>query len=290
MTNQIEIYNVKALLTREFINDKVSIENLLAEIGNLKSLIFDLDSPEGVKDAKSLKTKSNKFIKEFKEFCDPLEEEGRNIAKIRSEVKLTLERIVDEKLLPISEREEWIKTLKYKLFIPSLDANSNSNKITEMDGYDNYDWMAFRKEATQLIVQHRNFLSKEKIGFDENARLAKEAEEQARIAREEQLRLEGEVRVHAEAQKAIDAADRRADQAKSEAEAEIRREMEARKSLELKKQAEEAAKTANIGHQAKIHNEILKDLSEVFPGTQEEAKALIKAIVNGKIKNLKVTY
>lgn len=41
---------------------------------------------------------------------------------------------------------------------------------------------------------------------------------------------------------------------------------------------------------AKIHNEILLDLSEVFTGSLSEAKELIKAIAKGKIRNLKIVY
>jgi hypothetical protein len=54
--------------------------------------------------------------------------------------------------------------------------------------------------------------------------------------------------------------------------------------------------TNNKEHQAKIHNEILEDLKDVTATFEDEcvgydnAKAIIKAIAQGKIRNLKIIY
>jgi hypothetical protein len=44
-------------------------------------------------------------------------------------------------------------------------------------------------------------------------------------------------------------------------------------------------------HQAKIHNEVVKDLLKYFDKiSQEQAKDIVRLFVMGKIRNLKINY
>jgi hypothetical protein len=94
--NEIQLYTIKTTLNREFLINQESIDRLLFQIEGLKNLKFDFSNKAGIKEAKMLKTNANKFIKKFKDFCDPLEEEGKKIASTRSRVKLALEKTVVE--------------------------------------------------------------------------------------------------------------------------------------------------------------------------------------------------
>jgi hypothetical protein len=227
MTNTIiKFENLELELAREFLTNEDNIKKIQSQIDDLKNNVYDFSTIEGIKQAKELKTKANKFIKELKEFCEPLEADGKKIADARSKIITKLstgkDAVVEQILSPIYEREDKIKLIKSKLFIPSLNAGANIEKLKEVENLKNFQWLAFKEEAEKLIEQHEQFLLNEKIKFDNDARLAKEAEEKARLERENQLKIEAENRAKQEAQKAIDEANRRAEQAKLDAENRIK--------------------------------------------------------------------
>lgn len=293
MNEIIKIENVELTLGREFLTNEENIKKIQIQIEGLKSMVFDFSTKEGVKQAKELKTKANHFVKNLNEFCKPLEAEGKAIADARSAINTKLvsgkQNVIDEILKPVSEREDKIKLIKSKLFLTSHNAASNLEKLAEVESLENYEWLAFSDEALPLIEQHKTFLLNEKIKFDAEAKAAAEAAEAARIARENQIKAETEARVKAEAQKQIDEANRRAEQAKIDAERRLEAETRNKIQEEAKLKTEEEAKAKNVQHQAKIHNETLEDMMSV--GMDEEsAKNLIKSIVKGQIRNLKITY
>ena len=281
MTTEITINNIKVPTTREEVSDRKNIDKLLESIKDLGNIVLDFSTPESIKESKKFRSDSNKFIKEFKEFCDPLEEEGRTVAKTRSEVKLTLEKIVDTKLNPILERENKLKAIKDKLFIPSSDVNSCNAKLAELKALDDYDWFGLKDEALPVINQSKTFLENELLGFEKAAKEKAEAEEKARLENEQRIRDEATAKAKADAQKAIDEANQRAEQA----------EAKIIPVVEVKEALKPAPVNLTKIHQAKIHNEILEDLLKYFDKINEDqAKDIIRLFASGKIRNLKIIY
>ena len=283
MSKEIVIYNIPSIpKVREDITKRENVDKLLSNINDLNNVILNFDSPESIKESKQFKTHANKFIKEFKEFCDPLEEEGKFIAKTRSEIKLKLEKIVNDKLQPISERENNLKKLKDRLFIPSLNIEACKNKLSELDQLNNYDWFGLKDEALPIINQSKTFLQNELIGFEKAEQERIELEEKARIEREQAIRLEAENRAKEQAQKAIDEANKRAEIAEQKAQ-EI-----------TKPEVKQVIANSNIEHQRKIHNEILEALIKL-PCQSDcnfaiDMKFIIKAIAKGEIPHLFIKY
>lgn len=296
----LKISDCSLELKREIITNEANINKFIDGIKAFKTRVFDFSTKEGIKEAKELKTEANKFLKELKEFCDPLEADGKKVAEARSKITTTLasgkEAVIDQILAPVLEREEKIKVIKSKLFVPSLDSNSNAAKLAEIESLKDYKWLAFEEEATQLIEQHKSFLSNEKIKFDEQERLAKEEAEKARVAREEAIRIEAETKAKLAAQKEIDEANARVAAIKAEAEKKIEEVKNAITNDISKLQEPVKATVGSFStskdkeHQAKIHNEILKDLADFGLNNEDFSKDLIKAIAKGKIRNLKIIY
>lgn len=286
---EITIYDIKVPTQREEVCNRDNINRLLENIKALKNNVLKFDTKEDIKESKAFKTNANKFIKEFKEFCDPLEEEGRIIAKTRSEVKLTLEKIVEEKLAPIVEREEKLKRVKDKLFISSSDIESCKTKLADLKALDGYEWFGLKDEALPLIQQSTTFFENELLGFEKAAKEKAEAEEKVRIERENLIKEQAKLEAERAAANAIADANRRAEQAEAEAKRKVEQEARDKASAEAKLKAEEELKTKNKDHQARIHNEILADL-DMFIGDVELKKEIVRAIAGGKIRNLKITY
>jgi hypothetical protein len=250
-----------------------NVDKLLNQINDLNNIVFDFTKEDNINQAKDFKKNANKFIKEFKSFCDPLEEEGKKIAKTRSNIKLTLEKIVEEKLYPLKEREEKIKAIKSKLFIPSSDVYSCKSKLQDLNDLNNYAWLAFEEEATTLITQSKNFLENELIKFEKEEQERIEVEKKAKKEREEQIVKEAEERA------------RREEREKIEKEKQLKEQEESRIKLE------EERKKNDIDHKREIHSNILEDISSLdLDINYEQGKSIVKAIVNGKIKHLTIKY
>lgn len=291
MTNEITIYDIKVPTQREEVCNRENINRLLENIKALRNNVLKFDTKEDIKESKQFKTNANKFIKEFKEFCDPLEEEGRIIAKTRSEVKLTLEKIVEEKLAPIVEREEKLKMIKDNLFIPSGDIKSCEFKLHNLKALDGYDWFGLKDEALPAIQQSITFLDNELLGFEKAAKEKADAEEKQRLERENLIKEQAKLEAEKAAANAIAEANKRAESAEKVAKEKVEQEARDKADAEAKLKAEEEAKTKNKDHQAKIHNEILEDLLKYFDKINEEqAKDIIRLFASGKIKNLKIIY
>ena len=294
MTDIIKIENLELQLAREFLVDENNIKRFQTEIENLKNNVYDFSTLEGIKEAKELKTKANKFVKELKDFCEPLEADGKKIANARSAITTKLatgkDAVIEQILAPVYEREDKIKLIKNKLFIPSLNAGSNAEKLAEVESFANYNWLAFEEEAKKLIEQHKTFLSNEKIKFDEEARLAKETEAKAKQETENQIRLEAEKKAEEKFKQDADKIEKeKQDAIKDAIKAEQdKNEAEKRKQEAEKQEAEKLAK--NKEHKAKIHNEILESLKNHIVLEEDLAKEIIKAIAKGEIKNLKIIY
>ena len=292
MKQVLVLGNAEVFLMKEFLTNENNIKTIQKQIDELKNNVYDFSTMDGVNEAKELKTKANKFVKELKEFCEPLEADGKKIANARSAIttKLTTgkDAVIDQILAPVYEREDKIKLIKSKLFIPSLNAGANAEKLAEVEAFNNYDWLAFKADAELILSQHKAFLLNEKIKFDNEAKIALEIETRSRQEKENQMRLEAEARANAVAELKIKQEYERLEKEKDNAIRAEQDKIEAEKRrAELEAQeAERLAKSRD--NQVKIHNEILQDL-EKFVDT-EKAKELIKAIAKGEIKNLKIIY
>lgn len=180
-----------------------------------------------------------------------------------------------------------------------------------------------RIEAESRAIAEANRIEKERIAREEQIR--KEAEERARreaaekIEAEKQRALKAEADAKAAAEKAerdrIAAEERakmeaeRAEQARIAAlkkaeedkqyaikkaqedaamEARTRKEAEEREAARIKAEADK--KAANKAHQAKINNEILADLMSFGQIPPEIAKEIIKGVVGGKIRHMRIQY
>jgi len=296
MTNIIKIETLELTLAKEFLTDTANIAKIQKDIDGLRKIAFDFSTKEGIKQAKELKTNANKFIKELKEFCEPLEADGKKIADARSAISTKLStgknNVIDEILAPITEREGKLKSIKEKLFIPSLDAASNAAKIAEIESLKDYKWLGFEEEALPIIEKHKQFILNEKIKFDEQEKLAKEAAEKARIEKEEAIRVEAEAKAKLAAQKEIDEANARAEKAKADAETKIEEiKKEITKDLQEWPNVQDFVKSDDKAHKAKINNEIVQDLLKFFDKINEEqAKDIVRLFAMGKIRNLKIIY
>ena len=114
MNEIIKLETLELELAREFLVDENNIKKLQTQIDELKNNVYDFSTAEGIKQAKELKTKANKFVKELKEFCEPLEADGKKIANARSAITTRLatgkDAVVEQILAPVYEREDKIKS------------------------------------------------------------------------------------------------------------------------------------------------------------------------------------
>jgi len=295
MKEIIKIENLQIELSKDFLTNPENIKKIQDGIKALEKNVYDFSTESGIKEAKELKTRANKFVKELKEFCDPLEADGKKIAEIRSSIstKLTTgkDSVIDKILAPVYLVEDKIKTLQTKRFIASLNAQDNLNKINEIESLKDFNWLAYKDEALTLLEQHKTFLDNEKIKFDKEAEDKRIAEENARLEREEKIRADAKEKADNEARKAIEEANRRAEQAEQDAKRKLQQEADDKAKLEAKQKADDEAKSKDIENQKRVHNEILEDLDSENLGLEDsQAKQVVKAIAQGKIRNLKITY
>ncbi len=202
--------------------------------------------------------------------------------------------------------------------------------LGRLGGLAQRDWQEFANRATLAINQTRDALTtlkarrvKEIADAAELARLKKaeddrlqkeredkiaadaktEADNRAKAAEEGKERADwltmyaeaeghnNTLNVAAKAEKDKLAAAKKAEDDRIAAEAAATKREQDRQAAETKRLADEqAAREKDKAHRAKINNEILLALSEIHTGTQEEAKAIITAIAQGKIPHTKITY
>ena len=114
MTNEIiKLENLELTLTKELLLNPENLKNIEEGIENLTKNVYDFSTIQGIKEAKELKTKANKFVEQLKEFCDPLEADGKRIADARSVItrKLTTgkDNVIDRILAPVIVVEDKLK-------------------------------------------------------------------------------------------------------------------------------------------------------------------------------------
>ncbi len=291
MTNLIELHTTKTDLTKDFILNDKNVNELLTYIENLKTIAFDFNDKEEVKKAKNLKTQANKFVAELKKVCEPLEAEGKKVADIRSKISTKLstgkDNVIDTILKPINDAEDKLKYIKTKCATLITDLHSVSVVLSECDELEKFNWLYLKDEGIQLINQLRGLALVSKQNLEAQQKAEFEAKEKIRLEREEQIRKIAEEKAKAEAQRQIEEANRRAEQAIIDAENKIKAENELKIKQELKAKAEEEAISKNREHRARIHNEILQDIQSLLG---VDAKIIVEQIAKGKIRNLFIKY
>lgn len=190
-------------------------------------------------------------------------------------------------------------------------------------------WEEFETEAHRVKSDRLNQLQDKlakRLKYEEEqaelARLRIEAEERERAEREERIareaaekaRIEAEKKANAEREKAIREkieAEQRELQAKRDLELAEQRRIAAEKQAELDKiaaaerakqqeierqqaeaariESERLAREADKSHKAKINRQALTDLIAIGL-SDEQAKAVVKAIVTGKVSNVSISY
>lgn len=154
-----------------------------------------------------------------------------------------------------------------------------------------------RAEATAKAKREADeTAAKAKAESERRERELKEQAERAQLEaaeaaqRVEREKVEAAKRAEAERQAAIEQAERDKQQA---IEDERRRQREAEQAREreaAEARAEEEKRAANKRHRAKVMSEALIGLAEFHSGNQEEARAIIRAIADGKIPHVTIQF
>ena len=302
MENEIQIIKIadcKLELTKDFISDTKKVETFTKELDGLGKIILDLSTPEKIKQAEGLRTEANKFVKVLTEFCTPYEAEGKRIQDARSDISKRLNKskssVIDALLAPIDERKKKLVAIKDKLFIPSSDIDSCNTKLADLKALDKYDWLGFKDEALPIIAQSKNFFENELLGFEKAAKEKAEAEEKARLERENLIKEQARLEAERAAQVKIDEANKRAEVAEATA---ARRDVEIEKHndsfgipglvfIEKESPVEHSERQEN---RSKIHRQILADMTPIVMTAPNYLEDLIVEIANGRIRNLKIIY
>jgi hypothetical protein len=294
-------------LSKELLTNKTSLDAILENIKSLESVPIDISTKNGIKQAKEIKTHANKFVKALKEFCEPLEAEGKAIADARSLISTTLvtgkNAVVTNILKPIEELEAQFSEIVKDKNVSSKSEADNKVRTEKYNALLVFEWHALKADADAIISAQLVFLENEAFGFEkqrlEAERLEFEKLEAERIAREhlaiERQKIEAERKI-LEAQKIE--AEKEAILVKANAELEAKK--KAQEILaEAKKEADSVNPVSNknyanenyeIERQKAVHNEILNDLCFNCNLDKETAKKIIIAIAKGFIKNLKISY
>lgn len=304
------------------------VEKLVAEVEiAARALNKDIDatSPAGREQAKSLAYKvarSKTALDEMgKEFVAELKKASGKVDADRRILRDRLDTLRDEIRKPADEydaREERrinnhvvalgdllaLETLPHDATIISID----ERQAIIRDHAMTRNWEEFKDRADQLLARipatlaaARDAAVKRKEEQAELERLRKaEAErvEAERAANAERERQEREERIAREAMEAADiraaAAELRACQAVEQAirdqtEA-IERERQRIADIAAQEAAETARREANKAHRTKINREAAADLMHIAGLKEQQAKDVVTAIAQDKIRNLEIRY
>lgn len=135
-----------------------------------------------------------------------------------------------------------------------------------------------KREAAEQAAREEREKAEQRIRAEKDAREKAERERQEEIERAEREKKEAAERAEREKLEAIRTEQRR--QAEQE---------QARRDAEERARKEKERKAADLIHRKKINNEVLEDLLKT--GLREEnALPLMKAIVNGDVRNVTINY
>lgn len=143
-----------------------------------------------------------------------------------------------------------------------------------------------REEAERIAAEQREIEEKEAAERAEREKAEAEARAKREAEQREAERLEWEAQAKQREEAAAKAAAEEAEnRIRAEAETKARQEAEAK----AKAEAEEARRIANQEHRRKINNEALAAIATIGV-SEEQAKAIVLAIVNGEIPHVNMNY
>ncbi len=301
MSKEIQLF-VNKIQNRELLTDPDNLNSILTEIADLRNLVFDLSTMDGVEEARKLKPKATKFIKELKDFCEPLEAEGKKISDARSKITTALltgrESVINDILEPITIIEKKLKDLLLQIATPIKDLHSCDMRAEELEELEAYEWLAYKKQAATLMGQQKDLITITRTRIEDEAIAEQKRQDFARLEREAEI------------------AKNAAEQATRAAEDKFKREEEEKKKtiigaridedkLREERMGENLKNNVDnaeilkadeiIEHKRKIHNEILGEVSQFLvenahKNFDQQNKDLVIAIAKGEIPHLYIKY
>ena len=167
-------------LSKELLTNKNSLDAILENIKSLESVPIDISTKDGIKQAKEIKTHANRFVKALKEFCEPLEAEGKAIADARSLISTTLvtgkNAVVANILKPIEELEAKFSEIVKDKNVPSKSEAENKVRTEKYNALLVFEWHALKTDADAIISAQLVFLKNEAFGFEKQRLEAERAE------------------------------------------------------------------------------------------------------------------
>lgn len=294
---------------------------------------FDPNTPDGRKGLKDLGKEINSLVKKFTDarmaVTKPSQDEIKSITSANTEFSDMMAKTREDVLAEVTAYEKAEKERKANAealinlaksyrqpvdeFGSPLTSQQVRHRIEEINKADENsgDLGEFGAMVSEEVDDTGEYLAtllhnvtEAEAEAAELERLRQEAAE--RDAKEAQIKREAEIAAKAtvdaeEAAKAqIERAERQAEQAKRDADAQAakavedekrRAEAEAKQiaDAQAKADAEAAAKAANIEYQRERNREAVQAITSLGL-TQEQAQAVLKAIVKGQIPHISITY
>ena len=202
-----------------------------------------------------------KHAKDFNIDEDKLAEYTARAAQTKDRVIRILEAKIEARLKYEAEQEELSRLKKER------EEKEERERIEKI-----------KREAAEQAAREEREKAEQRIRAEKDAREKAERERQEEIERAEREKKEAAERAEREKLEAIRTEQRR--QAEQE---------QARRDAEERARKEKERKAADLIHRKKINNEVLEDLLKT--GLREEnALPLMKAIVNGDVRNVTINY
>lgn len=298
---------------QSFYTDPRNLDRLYDTIDNkARALVADPTTKEGASQIKSaarqLASVRVRIDNIGKDVVAKLKELPGIIDDNRKVFRKKMEALQEEIRRPVTEIEERqkkieaIKGIHMNLAMAdSVTIDAEIERLKDMD-LSEETWKESTADAIRTVEAEVNALATLKAAAEkreEEAReleeLRKKQEEADRIIREQKIKEEAERKAKEEAEAKVAAEKARMEREKEEAE---RRAADAERKLE--EEVPEQQKTSKwTDEQKAVNKRIVADLAKILPlyiaghseqGYELAAREIVKAIVNGKINNLKVEY
>ena len=290
-----------------------------------KGLVADVTTKEGVSQIKSCarqiasaKTKidnlGKQVVAELKKLPGVIDENRRNFRERMEALQAEIRRPVTE----IEEREDEIDRIKavHQQLISADSATIRQNiEAVKAIALTAEKWKESLEKATKAVTGEINALEtmlkaaeKREAEARELDELRKKQEEAERIIREQKIREEAERKAREEAERAAQEAREREEEARNSNEALERAAIGAQQAtVPMSKTLPQPKPSKWTEEQKAVNKRIVADIAAIIepelktriaghsdPGyrlaAEESAKAVVKAILTGKINNIKVEY
>ncbi len=287
MTKEIELFK-HPIKEKVLLTDPDNLDSILNEINILGSFVFDLDTEKGVEEAKEIKSVASEWIKDLKDFCKPLEAEGKKISDARSKITTRLlsgkDSVINNILEPIVAAERELKNLNLKIATPIQDLHSCDMRLEEAEELKDFNWLVYKDQAHKMIDQLILVVTTVRNRFENEAVAEQERQDEAVKEREALIAKNSREQGAKEAEEKLN------QEKKDEQRREEDKKAAAQAIVNAEKRQEEAKKN-NREHRYKIHTEISQALDKVdCSEAQIDWQTVIKLISKGEIPHLMIKY